>query len=467
MSLRYRLMGLVTLGLGISLALGGAIACWNASRSVRTEMQAALTVGEQTVRNAIEGLSRSDRPEQDLRHLVATFDGDRHLRAQLFRAGNGGNLAAPRLVAASFVSASPGPVPEWFIRLLGAAPTGTRIPLAPANDFPGGAIVLETDPDNEAREVWSEFRDALLILLLFCAQTIVLMDWSLRQTALRPLIALSAALRRIGEGDYRARVAIAGPAEITRLGESFNGMADRLANAEARNHRLHEQLLTLQEEERTALARDLHDEVGPFLFAVNVDAAGIAKLADQGRSGEIRDLVGSIRDSVGHMQKHVKVMLGRLRPAGLAEVGLVQAIENLMAFWRLRHPEIRLELDLRASAGSFGHALDTAIYRVVQEGVTNAVRHGCPSRIDVVLSEAEDRDELMVSVLDDGTGMPESEAGRSSAGFGLIGMRERVAGVGGSLAVSNRAGGGLAVVARWPRRERVEALAPEERVAVK
>ena len=115
-------------------------------------------------------------------------------------------------------------------------------------------------------------------------------------------------------------------------------MTQRLATVAAQNRRLNERLLTLQAEERADLARDLHDEIGPLLFAVDMTAATIERLAGGQRATEIPTHVRAIHDAVDRMQRHVRVILERLRP--LQATGLEAAIGRLVAFWRRRRPDI-------------------------------------------------------------------------------------------------------------------------------
>ena len=207
--------------------------------------------------------------------------------------------------------------------------------------------------------------------------------------------------------------------------------------------------MTLQEEERADLARDLHDEVGPFLFAVNVDATTIPRLAETGRHAEIQERVRSIRNSVGHIQKHVKAILGRLRPVGLVEFGLRQAMESLASFWRSRHADIAITVDVAVDGDSFGEVLDETIYQIVQESLSNAVRHGRPTEIAVVIAEDRSGD-ICVTISDNGVGL---EKPSRNSGFGLIGMAERVAAVHGTVSVANRAGSSGVIVAARLRRD--------------
>src|SRR5271169_2867223 len=435
MSLRFRLIGLVCGALVLSLALGGATAWLNASRSVRTEMRSALLVARHTIENAVERLPDAPDPSYALGELVASFEGNRHLRVRFI--GEAQAIAAPVVEAPSF-----GAVPNWFVRVIGVVPVADRVPITVGGrDY--GTIVLETDPHNEILEVWNEFADSLVTPAVLSSLTILLIYLFIGR-ALRPLAALAVALEQVGDGRYRTRIAGRLAPELARLRDSFNRMAARLADADAENRRLNEQLLTLQEQERSELARDLHDEVSPFLFAINIDAVSASRLLNDGRADEARDRVQSIADAVRPMQRQVRSMLGRLRPIGLDEFGLREAIENMIAFWRQRRPEIRYQLAISTECEGLGELVGLTICRIVQESLSNAVRHAGPTLITVSV-DREDAD-VRVEVADDGGGMPEPRR----PGYGLVGIGERVKAIGGSLSFSNKPAQGFAVAAVLP-----------------
>jgi two-component system sensor histidine kinase UhpB len=215
------------------------------------------------------------------------------------------------------------------------------------------------------------------------------------------------------------------------------------------NRRLNERLRTLQAEERAELARNLHDEIGPLLFAVDVAAAAVARLAEIRRTAEIPAQVWSIHDAVARMQRHVRVILGRLRP--ITAIGLKAALDRLAAFWRSRCPGVDLIVAVAVQEDRIGEDLRETIYRIVQEGVSNAIRHGRSSRVEIRVGH-EDDEEIRVTVRDNGTGMaPESVMERSPAGLGLTGMRERVMAMAGSLSIGQGLDGrGLELLVRLP-----------------
>jgi two-component system sensor histidine kinase UhpB len=443
MSLRFRLIGMVCVALLVSLALGGATAWINASRSVRTEMRSALLVGRQTIENAIERLQNSRDPSHDLDDLVASFEGNRHLRVRLI--GEAQAIAAPIVERPPF-----GPLPSWFIRLIGVGSIADRVPIVGGGrDY--ATIVLETDPHNEILEVWNEFTDSLVTPAVFSSLTILLIYLFIGR-ALRPLETLAKALEQVGEGRYRTRFGGRLAPELARLRDSFNRMAARLAVADAENRRLNEQLLTLQERERSELARDLHDEVSPFLFAINIDAATASRMLKEGHMAEARDHVQSIADAIRPMQRQVRGMLSRLRPVGFDEFGLREAIENMIAFWRRRRPDIDYQFDFQSECGGLGELLGQTICRIVQESLSNAVRHADPALITVLIDRRGE--EVRVEITDNGRGMSET----SRPGYGLIGIGERVRAMGGNLTFSNKPGKGFAVTALLPCAPRREAV---------
>lgn len=442
MTLRLRLVMRIALALIASLALGSITVYWHAVRKVETEMRAALAVGRHTVHNVSDEVDEVTNSQRRMRMLVADFDGDRHLRASLVDGNNA-------VLATSHPSIGSDRAPEWFYHALAGVPERARIDL-PAPFNRDGAVVLETDPHNEINEVWSDTILSLAILALFCGCVLGVVFLTLGY-ALRPLQGMSAAFVRIGRGDYSARVAELGPRELTRLCRGFNQMAARLADIDLENRRLAHQLAVVQEEERAELARDLHDEVGPLLFAVSTDIAVIQRHDAAHTCVKTAARLEAIREAVMLMQRQVRAILGRLRPPVLLDLGLGPAIDSLVAFWRKRYPGVGF--DVRIASTGFGARLNEPIYRVVQEGVSNALRHGRPTRIEIAVQRHDD-DTITVEVSDDGGGMHEAGHVR---GFGLIGMRERVRSLEGALVVGNRPQGqGVTVFARLPARVGIE-----------
>jgi len=435
MTLRMRLILSISAVLILSVAVGGVLVYWHAAHKLRTELQASIAVGGRVALNALHGIEFFPEGDLRLKLLVADFDGDRHLRASVLDKSGAA-------IAASTPQSPEEPVPDWFYRLLAGEPLRVHLRYPAVGE--GHTILLETDAANELSEVWSDIKLALQVLSLFCALVLALVYWTLAR-GLRPLNDLTAAFSRIGEGDYGVRLVEQGSAELARVAAGFNRMAGRLAKMEVQNRRLHEQLAVVQEEERSELARDLHDDVGPLLFAVDADASTLQSMLRKGSKTEIAARIASMREAIGRTQKQVREILGRLRSPMVDDLGLSPAIENLVQFWRQRRPEVRFSVVTPPEG--LGATLDRAIYRIVQESVSNALRHGRPSSIEILVLN-DPGGAVLVRVTDDGGGLRQS---REATGYGVIGMRERVTALGGRLEVDNASGGsGVVVSAELP-----------------
>jgi two-component system sensor histidine kinase UhpB len=432
MSLRFRVVLAIVLVLLAGSAIGIALAGWQAQSALREELGAALSSGRQSVASAFEDLTRSRQRDPDLMRIVRAFDGDRHLSVQLI-APDGAVRGASQPLAG-------GGSPAWFAGLFdAAAPLDMPIP------GPGRGVVRLTPlAADDIGAIWTEFVDLALVLAASIAVTAAL-AWLTVGHALRPLGEIAAALSAIGSGRYDTRVDDRGARELRRLTRGVNDMAARLAAMQARTQALERQLLTLQDEERADLARDLHDEMGPHLFAVSVDAAMARRLIDDGQSSAAIDQLGSIQRAVALMQRMVRDILGRLRPTELIELGLSAAVGELVAFWRGRHRDVRFEVTTPPDESAITGPVRETLYRFVQEGLSNAIRHGRPDRVSIRISI--DQDEVEARITDDGARAAEP----GPDGFGLSGMRERLAAVGGRLEIARGDPGvGWTLIARAP-----------------
>lgn len=406
---------------------------WASARSdLAAELGAARIGGLQTVTSAFEDLPRSDHPQRDLQQLVATFDGNRHLRATLLDRSGAVRIsskpAMPRHAA-----------PRWFAALVqpDLQTAAVRVP-----DSSGDIVNLRPEPASDIAALWSAGVDAVWVFAIAAALGLALIYWMIGQ-ALGPLVELSGGLRAIGASGYLERVQEEGPSELRSLQRGFNAMAERLAEIDERNRALEAQLLTIQDEERAEIARDLHDEIGPHLFAVALDARMIGECLDKGEIQPVLEQVKSIQNAVGYMQRQVRDLIARLRPTRAAELGLEAAIDDLVTFWRGRQPEVEFVSDLDGADGYVPTPLRDVIYRVVQESVANALRHADTRQLSIAVQRVDE--DVSVKVENRGAAKPSTS---ELPGLGLISMRERVHSVGGVIRI-DQAREGWTVAARF------------------
>jgi len=203
-------------------------------------------------------------------------------------------------------------------------------------------------------------------------------------------------------------------------------------------------VVNAQELERKRLARELHDETGQALTSILL---GLRPLEQSVESEEARAAVDSVRELVVSTLQDVRRLAVELRPAALDDFGLVPAVQRLVESFR---EQSGLQVDLEAQLGSerLPSEVETALYRVVQEALTNIVKHAGAGRVSILISRKGDA--VVAVVEDDGSGF-DPGASRADA-LGLAGMRERVALVGGRFQIESTVGGGTTLVAEVPLR---------------
>jgi two-component system sensor histidine kinase UhpB len=160
--------------------------------------------------------------------------------------------------------------------------------------------------------------------------------------------------------------------------------------------------------------------------------------------GALRKHVGAVADQVNALQQSNRRVLEQLRPVGLAELGLADALAALMRLWREANPDVVIETSISPSLGARGETAELTIYRVVQEALTNVFRHARATRVEISVEPAVPRrtgagetEAIMVSVRDNGAGLPADH----KQGFGMLGMRERLLALGGSMSVASTSHG--------------------------
>jgi two-component system sensor histidine kinase UhpB len=289
--------------------------------------------------------------------------------------------------------------PEWFGGLMRSNVQATVIGL------PGARIEIVPDASRAVLDAWDSMTAIFLLGLGFVAMLHVALLLFLRRL-LRPT-----------EADARRLVAT-----TQELAENREVM--RLIEAGI-------------EQERKRLARELHDELGQSVTAIRLIATSISRSSEapgvtQG-AGKVNEIAAGLYDSVHRIVRE-------LRPAVLEQPDLAAALADLGREWRLRHPEIDLSMVLEGDLGDLGEELTLAVFRCVQEALTNVLKHAGATRVRLAVAQREDRLEAIIE--DDGQGEPNALAG---SGHGLVGMRERVATLGGSLETGMRPEGGFRV----------------------
>lgn len=437
MSVRWQLLAtifLVNVVAGISAAV---IVVFNARDAAQVEVAAAMQAAERLVQELIEQPQAGLGPFDILPGLAVRIGNLRHVRA-IVSAPSSVPLA-PLMSAQSNVY-KPEDVPQWFANLI-RIPTVYREMRVVWQGRHIGSIVLIGHGEDEIAEVWRDSRDLAIVALLMSLAVLTVLYLLLRRM-LRPLTSLANGLRELERGEFRHRLRTPDVRELADITNHFNALAARLEATKADNDHLQHRLITLEDDERRQIANELHDELGPCLFGIKANIASIERLAGalpESAAKQISERAATLHEISNRIQLRNRLLLNRLRPMALDHLPLADVVRGIVADFQ-RHgstPAFRLEIgDLE---DSYGDSIGLTIHRCLQEGLTNAVRHGKPDRISIQLGETGlETSKLRLAICDDGHGI--IPGGRP--GLGLTSIRERVRALGGTMTIAGEPGRG-------------------------
>ncbi|MCJ2033843.1 histidine kinase [Methylobacterium sp. J-068] len=329
------------------------------------------------------------------------------------------------------------PAPAWFEGLYRAA-FGEIEPirrLVTLNRREAGIVVTTPDRGAAVRQVWRQVR-VLMAAAAAMAGGIALLATLVIGVALRPARVITRGLGRMERGDHATRLPRFRAQEFDGIAQAVNALSERLRQTTAERTALTRRLFAVQEEERRALARDLHDEFGQCLTATGALAGAIE--AETGDRPALRDDARAIGRITRDMMGTLKGALARLRPPDLDEFGLEHGLRRLVSIWPGRSVNpVAFNLSVAGDLSTLSGPISLSLYRIVQECLTNAVRHGRPTRVDVTIVRMPDR--VMLGVVDDGGG--DAVLVETGRGQGVLGIRERIGALGGDLSIGPAPGG--------------------------
>ncbi|WP_407151324.1 histidine kinase [Bradyrhizobium sp. ORS 86] len=446
LSLRARINLLLALILLIGLGVNIARLVLEAGPRVQAEDQSTIRLAREFVGTIVAGLKEAPDPGARLDQIVQDLSRLRHV--SITRQDEATTKASKPAEQAS----DPRAPPAWFVALVHPEQTSVRVPISIRGE--AQSLLITSHPDDEIAEIWDgivtqvEVGSAIAVALFLVTMLVV-------GRALAPLEGLSKAMTSIEAGFYDVRVEPGGSPELAAICSKLNHLAATLGEAVEGKRRLAERAVSLQDSERKEIARELHDEFGPYLFALRAHAGALMRLSEVDKPDPValRKHGNAILEQVNALQQFTRRILERLRPAGLAELGLRDALGALVRLWSETHPEVEIESSVSSALGDTGETADLTIYRIVQEALTNVFRHAGATAISITVEPAERQTGVrdsrvcaLVRVSDNGRGLRADYR----LGRGLTGMRERILALGGTLNV-NSGDDGVTVEALVPK----------------
>ncbi|MEK6753765.1 MAG: HAMP domain-containing protein [Chloroflexota bacterium] len=303
--------------------------------------------------------------------------------------------------------------------------------------------------DVSMRAALSTLTVQLLLTIMFVSAAGIFVAVFLTWILTRPIIALVNATQSVAKGDFTQRVKRWANDEIGDLAEAFNAMTEELARTDELRHerevlrrQLMEKVITTQEDERRRIARELHDSTSQNLTSLIVGLrmmeAQCAHCASPTKASDLRQVASRTLDEVHDLSM-------RLRPRVLDDLGLAAALERLAHEWQARY-KIPADIVIQLSERLPGD-VETAIYRIVQETLTNIARHARAKSASILIERHNDVVRAIVE--DDGVGF-DVNANHGERHLGLLGMRERAELLDGTLTIESAPEHGTSIFIEIP-----------------
>jgi signal transduction histidine kinase len=310
-----------------------------------------------------------------------------------------------------------------------------------------GRVVVSSNLSAATTRAWTDISR----LLGFSAATIGalgILVYFIVERALRPTRDVVSGLNRLAAGDLKCRLPPFRLAELQRISKVFNDLANTLEVATSERADLARRLVQAREQERRHLGRVLHDELAQSLSAMSATAASI-KLTASTDCPSLVPEAQTLTETAGNIMKGLRRTVQELRLQEIDGIGLLASLQGLVADYNGRAcGKTRFFLETYGDVNTLPPAITIHIFHIVQEGLTNAVKHARAANVRaVVLVELPAQDaepgslalgSVKASVEDDGAGLAREITGEDGFGLGLIGIRERTLALGGQMKAMQR-----------------------------
>lgn len=420
--LSVSIAGLLVIVLGLSVA----VVLRNSAQSVKGEVEAVMRLAGKLVDQHLNSAA-AHGDTASWNAFLDVLDDSRHLCVQRAGAAMPPHCPAPM----------PAEVPHWFSRTVAPKPIELHRELS-TSDGRVLSAVIRADAADEVLEAWTEARPLLtsIVLIGFLINAIVVVTvWFF----LRPVDAIQQAIVRMSRGELQTQFPRAATPELVGIIDGLVALGTRLRRAREDKHKLLRRNLELQESERGAIARELHDELGQGLAIIDANVNLLQQSLEAHAQSQSQSALLLIREGVNGCYDRLRAMLVQLRPAGLSEFGLGYALQSLIGDWERHCPQIRFESQIDTNAAPDDALTQVYVYRVAQEALTNAVRHSGAGHIRMEFGVALG-EPVCLRIVDDGAGLRETR--RHRKGHGLRGIRERAEALGAVLDLQSLPSGG-------------------------
>jgi two-component system sensor histidine kinase UhpB len=430
MSLRGLINLRIVMSVFIILLVGGSLAIWQARESVRDEVDSSFNLALQMIDFGLGSLAYTDDAETAWLRQINRLRETRHLRITVIdKQGKTSNLSSNDGHAANHLP------PGWFISAV-MTETLEKVYEIHMSDDTKHQIVISADPMDEIIEAWTESKAYFWSIVMMMGVIFLAINFVFH-SMLKAVKTILAALKQVESGDYDHRLPRFQISEFDSIAAEVNNLSGALKQARENNQALARHTMQIQENERQHMSRELHDEMGQSLTAVKAMAVAVKQ-----PSAKIDDIADSIIEICNHLSGVVRSMMRTLHPLSLTDLGLTATLTDLVTEWKRRHPALEIELETDETLDQLDDEVAIHVYRIIQESLTNVVRHAQANHVAVMVKQhsVKDESEVVIRVEDDGIG-----GATEGQGFGILAMRERVESMRGKFLFESAPGQGVRV----------------------
>lgn len=314
-----------------------------------------------------------------------------------------------------------------------------------------GSLTITPSAELEIAEAWHTMLNLMTLSSVTVFAVCLLVYWSISRV-LKPVKTIVAGIKEMESGHLDCRLPAFELKEWQHIAVAINQLANSQQQLLNERQKLVLKLINIQEDERRYLARELHDEFGQCLAAINAVVASIKQTALQQCPALVAE-TDHINRITTHMLENVHDLQGHLRPAEFEELGLAASLNSLVAGWNARSGDkTRLQLDISGDCSSLAEVQAMTLFRITQECLTNIAKHATASNVSISLIISVES--AILTVTDNGVAKTLPFA--DSTGIGLLGIRERVTALQGRLQLAIANPHGLIVEVRLPLAANIE-----------
>ena len=428
MSLKSQLLIYINSLLLIATFIGLITIIMVTQKNVREEVLSTMTLAEFAIEQGVKKNPDFYLFQRENNELgISKLSEIRHLRIQFFN--NNDILLEETINSIDEIK----PPPFWFISLvenLSQEIFFSKINIEQRGELTG-YILIKPEPIYEYAEIWQQIKVGLWIIgtFLILINIVVLILFS---HMIKPINKIIEGFEKIESGNYKSKIRKSNILELDIIGKKFNSMTNNLRQSNDKIHKLSQNLINVQEQEKSELARDLHDELGQSLAALQAEAASISKSTKKKSRDE--SILNVIKLSK-NMMLSTREIIKKLNLGLIEDLGFESALVELFENWKRRFKGDVFEYNIDDKALKIITKQKAAhLYRIFQEALTNIAKHSAPQKIMISIKSLEAKGKIRILISNDGV----KKNIKNNDGFGLIGIAERVDQINGRLEITNK-----------------------------